>query len=237
MNKSQKLLLYVYLTLTFIVILLDRFYPAYDFVACIKFAIMFSLFLSTIIKRNKSSEQRLMSLTFIFVIMGDFFLALPSHITHINHNIIPYGGFGFLLAYIILSYVYHKNFRIKFPELFVGILILIIDFTIGKIFLPFISDPIILVLDIIFLCVISYMLWNAVSTNFRNYYTKKVAYIITISAILMFICDIGVGLQFFHPYFNHDYNILLNNIIWLAYIPGWTLLALVIYEDHLLQKH
>lgn len=236
MNKSQKIMLSVYLSLTLIVILLDRFYPAYDFVACVKYGIIFSLCLTAFIKKNKSSEQRLMTLTFVFVIIGDIFLVLPNHITHIHYYIIPYGGVGFLCAYIILSYVYQKNFRIKIPEIILGIIILIVDFIIGNILLPFISEPKILLLDIIFLCTISYMLWNAVSSIFRDYYAKQTAYLIAMSAILMFICDIAVAFQFFHPYFYHDFNVLLNNIIWLAYIPGWTLLNLVIHEDHLLQK-
>ncbi len=235
MNKSQKMLLSVYLSLTVLVILLDRFYPAYDFVACVKFTIIFSLCLSAIIKKKKSIEQKLMSLTFIFVIIGDLFLVLPNHITHIHYRIIPYGGFGFLFAYIILSYVYQKKIRIKIPEIIIGMIILIVDFIIGKTLLSFIYDPAILLLSVLFICIISYMLWSAVLTIFRDYYTKRVAYYIAISALLMFICDMGVAFQFFHPYFNHGYNVLLNNIIWLAYIPGWTLLTLVIYEDHLIQ--
>ena len=177
-----------------------------------------------------------MSLTFVFVIIADIFLVLPNHITHIHHHIIPYGGFGFLCAYIILSYVYQKNFRIKIPEIIVGIIILIMDFIIGKILLPYIFDPIILFLDIVFLFTISYMLWSAITTIFRDYYAKPTAYLIAVSAILMFICDLGVAFQFFHPYFYHNFNVLLNNIIWLAYLPGWTLLNLVIYQDHLLKK-
>ena len=235
MNKSQKILLSVYLPLTLIVILLDRFYPTYDFVACVKYAIIFSLCLSAVMKKNKFSEQRLMSLTFVFVILGDIFLVLPNHITHIHYRIIPYGGFGFLCAYIILCYVYQKNFRIKIPEIIIAMIILIVNFIIGKILLPYISDSTIFFLVVVFSCVISYMLWSSIATIFRDYYTKRTAYLIAISSIFMFICDIGVAFQFFHPYFSHDYNILLNNIIWFAYIPGWTLLNLVIYEDHLLQ--
>lgn len=46
MNNSQKALLFIYLTITFVLIIFDNIYPDADFVKCVKYVTIITLFLS-----------------------------------------------------------------------------------------------------------------------------------------------------------------------------------------------
>lgn len=78
------------------------------------------------------------------------------------------------------------------------------------------------------------MTWTSVCTIFRNYFTKKASWIIAVSGSLMFICDVSVAFSIFYPPFVMQHTPWLTNIIWIEYIPGWTLLAVLICEKDLL---
>ena len=75
---------------------------------------------------------------------------------------------------------------------------------------------------LIFGVVLCYMTWTSICTIFRKYFNRRIAILIAISGILMFICDIGVAYSLFHPFYSTVYIPVLKNIIWMAYILGWT---------------
>jgi YhhN-like protein. len=100
--------------------------------------------------------------------------------------------------------------------------------------MPYIYNPVMKTGTLIFGIVLTYMAWTSVCTIYRNYFTKKASWIIAISGVLMFICDVGVAFSMFYPPFTIKHTPWLTNIIWTAYVPGWTLLAVLICEKDLI---
>jgi hypothetical protein len=172
-----------------------------------------------------------MALSFFFVVIADFFLVFSNTIDKIKMNLTPFGMAGFICAYICLIVAYQKNFgRAKKAEIISAIFIIIISIVVGMQLFGYIKGAI-KIGAIVFALVLCYMAWTSICTIFRKYFNKKIAIIIAISGVLMFICDVGVAYSLFHPYYSRVYIPLLKNIIWMAYIIGWTLLDVVISED------
>lgn len=231
MNTMQKRLLIIYLPLTFIILILDHIYPNIKMILRIKYIIMVTLFLSSIIAKKKFHEQKIMALSLFFLVIGDFFLVF-YYTLDLKMDLSPIGALSFLCAYICLIIAYHKNFKIDIKEIFAGIFISIILIYIFFSLSPYVHG-FIFVGSLIFSLVLSFMTWTGICTLFRNYFTRKISKLIATSSILMFICDIGVAFSRFYPIYSKPFIPWLQNIIWITYIPGWTLLAVIIADDTL----
>lgn len=233
MNNTQRILLVIYIPITFLIFMLDNIYPKEDMILYLKYTIMSTLFLSAITIQKKFREQKIMALSLFFVVVADFFLVFIDTIDDLKMNFSAFGIAGFLFAYICLIVAYQKNFNVGKEEIIVAT-------PIGIIFIyVFISlqqyvKGLIFIGTLIFLSVLCYMTWTSICTIFRGYFTKKSAWLIAISSSLMFICDIGVAFSGFHPIYSKMYVPWLTNIIWTTYIPGWTLLVVIICEKNLI---
>ncbi len=232
MNSIQKRLLIIYLPLTILILILDHMYPDAKMVLRLKYAIMITLFLSSVIVSKKFLEQKIMALSLFFLVIGDFFLVF-YYTLDFKIDLSPIGAAGFLCAYICLIIAYQKNFKIGIKEITAGILMLAILLYIFFSLSPYVHG-VILAGSLIFSLVLSYMTWTGICTLFRGYFTRKVSKLIAISSILMFICDMGVAFSKFYPIYSKSFIPWLQNIIWAAYIPGWTLLVVVIADNILL---
>lgn len=210
MNNTQKSLLVIYLPLTFVILIFDHIYPNENVVLYLKYTTMITLFLSSMIIKKKFHDQKIMALSFIFLVIA-----------------------GFLFAYICLIIAYQKNFKIGKGEIIAGIPMAIIFLYVFFSLKPYVYG-FMFIGSLIFFMVLCYMTWTGICTLFRNYFTWKISKLIAVSSILMFICDIGVAFSFFHPAYSKEFIPWLQNIIWAAYIPGWTLLAVIINEDALI---
>src|SRR5471030_1232513 len=97
MNKTQKILLIIYLPMTLLILLLDNIYPKENKVLYIKYSIMITLFLSAIKMNKKFHEQKIMALSFFFLVVADFFLVFINTIDNLKIDFSPFGAVGFLL--------------------------------------------------------------------------------------------------------------------------------------------
>lgn len=233
MNNTQRILLVIYLPITLLMLILDNIYPKEDMVLYLKYTIMITLFLSAITMQKKFREQKIMTLSFFFLVVADFFLVFINTIDNLKLNFSALGVIGFLFAYICLIVTYQKNFKVGKEEIIVAIPIGIIFIYVFISLQPYVKG-LMFIGTLIFLSVLCYMTWTSICTIFRGYFTKKSAWLIAISGILMFICDIGVAFSRFHPIYSKMYVPWLTNIIWTTYIPGWTLLVVVICEKNLI---
>jgi hypothetical protein len=177
-----------------------------------------------------------MALSFFFLVIADFFLVFTDTIENLTMNLAPFGILDFLCSYVCLIAAYNKNIKLSKAEIVVAIPFVIIFIIVFSLLMPYINNVVMKVGTLIFGLVLSYMAWTSVCTIFRNYFTKKASRIIAVSGVLMFICDVGVAFSMFYPPFVINHTIWLTNIIWTAYVPGWTLLAVLICEKDLIIK-
>lgn len=68
-----------------------------------------------------------------------------------------------------------------------------------------------------------------VSTLFRGYFSKKLAWMIALAGCIMFISDMFVVYSIFHPDFK-EFILWKENLIWGTYVPAWTFLMIVVAE-------
>lgn len=231
MSNTQRILLAIYLPITVLILILDNLYPGVHIVKYIKYTIILTLFFAVISIQKRYREQKILALSYFFIIIADFFFGISRILDNLKINLSLFGIVGFLLAYLCLIYVYQKNFKVDIEEIMAVIPILLIFLYICISLKPYVKGPV-LIGTIIFGFILCYMTWSAICTVFRGYFSTKTSILIALSGSLMFICDIGVAFTLFHPYYSKVFVPWLNNIIWAAYIPGWTLLAVIISEEN-----
>ena len=233
MNNMQRILFVIYLPITFLILIFDHIYPIEDMVQYLKYTIMITLFLFSISIKKKFHEQKIMALSFFFLVIADFFLVFSTTLDNFKMDVSPFGVVGFLFAYLCLIVAYQKNFKIGKEEIMSGIPVVSVFMYVFISLQPYVNKHI-LIGTLIFGIVLCYMTWTGICTLFRNYFNLKISRLIAISSILMFICDLGVAFSKFHPVYSKMHVPWLDNIIWAAYIPGWTILAVIINEKNLL---
>ena len=235
MNNTQRILLAIYLPLTILILFLDRNYSSEEIIIFLKYTIIVTLFLASIIVEKNYYEQKFMSLAFFFVVFADFFLVFCDTLVYMQRAFEPIGALGFLFSYLCLIKVYKKNLKIRKEEIIVAIPLVIIFIYSIVVLRPYING-IMFIGALIFGIVLCLMVWISIVTIFSRYYSKNISLLIALSGILMFICDMAVAFSRFHPLFSETYRIFIVNVIWTSYIPGWTLLAVIINEDELLDN-
>jgi hypothetical protein len=174
-----------------------------------------------------------MATSFLFLVIADFFLVFANTIDNWKIDFSPFGAAGFLFAYLCLIVAYQKKFKVGKEEISTALPILIIFVYVVMSLKPYVKGFMLLG-ALIFGAVLCYMTWTSICTIFRKYFNPEITWLIAFSGILMFICDIGVAFSRFHPLYSKIYVPWLANLIWATYIPGWTLLAVIISEENLL---
>lgn len=226
----QKALAAVYIPLTVSILIFDRLLPASPLLAYFKYSTLFSLFLYAVLIKKRTAEQKVMSVSFFFLVIGDFFLVLSNilFISPVQSSL--FGGLAFFCAYICLTAAYNKKFKIGRPEITTAIPFIILLFFVCLLLSPYIKGALRAGLLIFGLC-LCFMAWSAVCTIFRGYYSKKISLLIAVSAGLMLICDFGVGISYYYPALPAGFYPWLKTIVWAAYVPGWMLLDIIISEE------
>lgn len=233
MNNIQRVLLSIYLPITLLILFLDNAFPNSNIIWYLKYTIIVTMFLSAFSMKKNFREQKIMNLSLFFVAFADFFLVFSLTLKNVKINLLPFGIIGFLFAYICLIFVYQKNFKLGKAEIITAVPIVIIFLIVILTLRPYIKGFMIIG-ALVFEFVLCYMLWTSICTIFRKYYNPKIAGVIALSAILMFICDIGVAYGLFYPVYSVMLYRVVKNIVWAAYLMGWTLLVIIISEEHLL---
>lgn len=227
LNQSQKMFFVIYFTFSIFFVIMDQIYKDADLVRYFKYAVMITLCLSVNLIKKIHKEQKIIAFSFFFSVIADFFLVFSPTIDSWKLPLAPIGILSFSVAYVILTTVYSRNFRIKTPEIITGIpIVFLVIFM-----LYYISDFVkgyMFVLTIIFAIIISIMVWSGISTLYRGYYKKQIAWFMAISSSLMFLSDLGVAFALFDPYFSKHYVPFLDNYVWITYIPAWAILAAIV---------
>lgn len=234
MRNTQRILIAIYFPITVLIFILDNSYPKENMVLYLKYTTMITLFLSALTIKKKFFEQKLMALSFFFLVFADFFLVFAGTIKILKMNLDPFGILGFICAYICLIVAYNKNFKLRRVEIVAAITFVIMFISVFGLLMPYIYNSVMKIGTLIFGIVLTYMAWTSICTIFRNYFTKKASWIIAVSGCLMFICDVGVAFSIFYQPLITKHTTWITNIIWTAYVPGWTLLAVLICEEDLI---
>lgn len=230
MNRAQKLILSVIVPLTALILVLDPTAPSFERVQYLRYGTVLALFLAVALLPKRHPEQRTMAPAFFFMALGDFFLVFVYTIEQIRQDLSWVGILSFLMAYLFLIKAYRKKSISRAKELAALLPFLSASVLIGWLLHPYVRGPL-TVLGILFLAVLCDMSWMAATTLFTRHFSGKAAAMIAASGALMFLCDAGIAFSLFHPYYSTVYIAWLKNIVWTAYLSGWTLAALVIAED------
>ncbi|CAH2213773.1 lysoplasmalogenase family protein [Tepidibacter aestuarii] len=234
MNNIQRVLLSIYLPITIFILILDNLYPGENLVSYIKFSTIITLFLVALRIKKKYYEQKFLNLSIFFIVIADFFLVFCNTIPELSRRVVFYGIIGFMLAYLSLIIAFQKNFKIGSGELLAIVPVLGIFIPIFVKLYPYVPGAMFYGV-IIFGLVLCYMVWTSISTLFRGYFTPKISRYVALSGFLMLVCDMGVANELFNPAFAGQFVPWLKNIIWVSYIPAWTLIVYILADDNLLR--
>lgn len=212
--------------------MLDPTSPSFEKIQYVRYATVLSLFLAVMILPKRYPEQKNMVPAFFFMALGDFFLVFIYTIEQIHLDLSWVGILSFMTGYLFLIKAYRKKTISTGKNLAALVPFLTASILIGWHLHPYMQGPV-TGLGIVFMTVLCTMSWQAATTLFTHHFSKKSAIMISASGALMFLCDAGIAFSLFHPYYSTVYIAWLKNIVWTAYLSGWTLAAMVIAEDHL----
>lgn len=232
MNLYQKLLLAVFIPVTLVIITLDYIFPSQFFVDIIKFATMTALLLASLYVKKRYNEQLLLLLSLLLAVSGDLLFVLLKDLLAFS---LPIGVSFFTISYISLIAVFSKA---KFHDplmLLTAVPVLSLVLPVAYVSYNKVDDRI-LPFGIIFIVVLSFMTWSAVKTLFGRYYSAGSAKLMAAAGFMILICDCSVILSLFGPEGFQYFKTVLKSIIWGAWIPAWTLIAVLIGEDKLLAE-
>ena len=110
--SRNKILLGIYLPLTTSVLVLNVLVPTSHTIVYIKYATMLSLFLCSVFVKKERPEQKRMAASFIFLIIGDYFLVFSQVLPYTIFDAYLCGAAAFFCAYICLSSAYLKGVQV-----------------------------------------------------------------------------------------------------------------------------
>lgn len=231
MNNAQRILIAIYAPMTLLILWFRMLYEDQDPALYLMFGVRVTMLLSALFLMKKYREQKLIAFAVFFTVVSDYFFVYAKTFDSEMPNRNLFGLIGFVSVYIVLIAAIHRNFKFGLPELFAA---LPFAGTFAFVFVhlqPYVKGfmyPASLACGIV-LCIAA---WTMVSTLFRKHFAKKVAWMIALAGILLFLGDMFVAYSIFHP----DYNRFIlwkETIIWGTYMPGWLLLLLVAADERL----
>lgn len=222
MNRQQHLLLRIFVPWTVLILLLNQILPDSGATSWLKFGATATLALTVLLKGGKGHRQKKMAAAVLFAATGDLFLILLD-------AAMPLGVLSFLTAYLLLIRAYGTGRKPGLGEAVAGLPFLLLIAAAAWWLSPSLGTTF-SIGGFAAGLVLSLMAWLAVRLLFGGPFKPATARLLAASGMLMFLCDLGVALGL-HPSFTGSSRVLLEQIIWAAYLPGWTLLALAVLED------
>jgi len=234
MNFSQRLLLELFLPYTAVILILDNFFPGASTVYYFKFITIFSLFLASCLVKKRHPEQILMNAAVFFALLGEFFLngcdLLAPDLADWSG---AYGALGFMLAYGLLILAFYRGAKAYRSGIVAALPVLLVGLSVLVILHPYIEKQLIWE-TLSFYAVLCCMAWCSILTLFGGYFGPGASRRIALAGFLILISDSGVAMAIFHPSFAGHFTPWLENIIWGAYVPAWTLIVFTMAGDDLL---
>lgn len=220
----------MFLPLTALILVLDPTSPSFERIQYVRYATVLALFFTVMLLPKKFPEQKTMAPAFFCMALGDFFLVLIHTFEQIRLDLSWVGILSFLTGYLFLIKAYRRRGADRKKELLALVPFFSASVLIGWVLRPYVHGPVI-GLGVAFLAVLCTMSWQAATTLLTHHFSKRSAVMIAASGALMFLCDAGIAFSLFHPYYSTVYIAWLKNIVWTAYLSGWSLAAMVIAED------
>ena len=225
MNRQQHLLLRIFVPWTVLILLLNQFLPDSGATSWLKFGATATLALTVLLKGGKSHRRKKMAAAVLLAATGDLFLILLDA----DKLLGLVGVASFLCAYLLLIRAYGTGRKPGLGEAAAGLPYLLLIAAAAWWLSPSLGTMF-SIGGFAAGLVLSLMAWSAVRLLFGGPFKPATARLLAASGMLMFLCDLGVALGL-HPSFTGSSRVLLEQIIWAAYLPGWTLLALAVLED------
>lgn len=231
MGIYQKALLIVFLSATIFLLVMEVYVTDGDVLSYSRYIIMLCLGVATFSGRGDLEEQRRLSWAFPLMLTGDFFLVFSYTIEGFTENIRCFGFIPFSMSYIIMIKVYLKGFRWSnnylLPSIFYGVAASALIITLY----PYV-DGIIAIAGFVALGAVTVMSWAGSVALWNGYYSKRSAIMMALSGFLMAVCDYGVAMEMFYPGFYTIREAIAINVVWLSYLPGWSILALLVVDKN-----
>lgn len=229
MNRIQKLVLVTFLPLTVIELILVYIYDTSTLVRCVQFAGTVLLFMVAIFVKKEYKEKKILVFGFLFSVIGDFFMILlPVIWKDADSNML--GIVCFLLAYVFVIWTFNRNIRIKLSDALLALPFIAAIICYFATMTQYIKGTIIIAV-LLFSIVITIMAWTSVCTLVRGYFTRRIAIIAAIAAVALFSSDMGVAYALFYPPLKG--SVWIEIFIRATYVPGWTLLLLVVCDKNI----
>lgn len=201
-----------------------------------KYALIATIFTASLFSAKPTRIHKLLGLAIVFLLIGDCFLVLLWNVFSNSPGILffikIFGMIGFLSGYACLIWVYTRKFDFAAKDILAAIPVLVIVIPVSIILVPLASEGM-RIFAIFFALIVSFMAWCAICTIRRGYYSQKVAIRFALAGFLMFLSDMGVAFIMFYP--GMENVPLLENEVWITYIPGWALILITTYEEKLLK--
>lgn len=231
MSSIQRAIMAVYFPFTIFFVFADNYYPANNLVRLIKFLTMLTLFIAALSITKKYKEQKILTIAALFAVLGDFFLGFGERILSIHSLDAPLGMLSFMISYLFLVAALQKNFSLSQKNLMAFLPVTLVYLPVYLNLSSYVKGPMFVAASI-FGLVLCYMCWTSICCLYRGYFTQKVSWFLVVSGCLIFISDLAVANALFNPLFKDQFVPVLQNIIWVTFIPAWTLILVTIAEEN-----
>jgi hypothetical protein len=231
-NRKQKLILSIFLTVAVLELMMIYAFNNSDNIRYFEFAVTIIMLVMAVAVKKGFREQRILVLSFLFSAVGEFFLLI--------YPIIKEGATGtiqglatFLLAYAFIILALNRNFRWSLRD---GLLMLpficVIGFMLST--LHRYLEGTMLIAVIVFSAAICIMGWTAVTTLTRSYFSKRVAVMSAIAGVMIFASDFAAAYQIFYPPLLSNPSIPTEIFVRATFVAAWTLLLAILFDSDIL---
>lgn len=230
MIRLHRILIFIYLPLTVILLLADHLFPGLPFIRWCKLLMFASLLGIAVPMKKKYPEQKEMFFCLFMVVWGDVFFF--AYLINQKGFAALLGALCFLAAYLGLLDVFLKKPRFDIRELFLLLpLLAVLLYALQHIRL-FLATPLSYGVGI-FAIILVLMSWRSSCTVFEGYYSLKASLMMAAAGHLILISDLTVGAAVFYPELAGAFNPYVTNTIWGTLLLAWFLINMLIAEDNL----
>lgn len=229
MNNTQRTLLATYLPFTFLILIFQKLYQDQPPALYLMFGVRLAMVFTVLFMSRKQKEHGSLILAFLCSLISDFFFVYLKARGWADPNRELYGMLGFIAAYLFFILAFNKNFSMKkrewltvlpFAAIFLFVFSQLYTFAQGVMF------PAAIVIGVV-LC---FTAMTMVATLYRGYFSKKAAWFIAVAGCIIFLSDMVVAYSIFYPPWK-EFVLWKENVIWITYVPGWTLLMVFLSES------
>jgi hypothetical protein len=230
LNNTQRFLIATYATLTLLILIFTVLYSIESPAQYLKFGVRVSMFLTVVFIYKNYREQKILVFAFLCTLISDYFFILLRVTDPDFPNRDLYGMLGFVIAYFFLIAAFQRNFSfgkremitlIPFVMIFSLVLVVLEKYAVGFMFWTAVCLG----------GILCYTGMTMVSSLYRGYFSRAIAWRIAIAGCILFLSDMVVAFSIFHPDYK-EFLLWKESFIWGTYMVGWSLVLSISVEDH-----